>query len=129
MSDLPVIEFVEPMLGFPQLHDFALVELDEAGVLCALRSLEEPQVRFLVTAPHAFFPGYEPEIDDSTVSELDITQVEEVLLLVVVNAGRSLAESSANLVAPVVLNTRTRRARQVILDEPGLTIAAPLVPA
>jgi flagellar assembly factor FliW len=126
-TELPVIELVHPMPGFPDLHKFALVQLDDAGRLSSLTSLEQPDLRFLVAPPAPFFPDYEPEVDDEVVSELGIEQVEDVLLLVVLNAGASLAETTANLAAPVLVNTVTRRAAQVILDGPGLPVAAPLI--
>ena len=129
MHDIPVIEFVAPMPGFPDLTSFALVKLDEDGSLCALRSLEDPRVRFLVVPPGGFFPGYEPEVDDEAVASLGIESVEDVLLMVVLNAGPSLESTTANLVAPVVVNLTNRRARQVILEDPSFSIAAPLVAA
>lgn len=43
------------------------------------------------------------------------------------NAGDSLDTTTANLMAPVVVNTVTLRASQVILDDPTLPLAAPLV--
>lgn len=126
-TELPVIELVHPMPGFPDLHKFALVQLDDAGRLSSLTSLERPDLRFLVAPPAPFFPDYECEVDDEVATELGIEEVEDVLLLVVLNAGRSLAETTANLAAPVLVNTVTRRAAQVILDRPGLPVAAPLI--
>lgn len=127
-TDLPVIELVQAMPGFPDLHKFALVQLDDAGRLSSLTSLEQPDLRFLVAPPGPFFPDYVPEVDDEVALELGIEEVDEVLLLVVLNAGASLAETTANLAAPVLVNTATRRAAQVILNEPGLPVAAPLLP-
>ena len=129
MPEIPVIELVQPMPGFPGLTRFALVQLDDDGVLCALRSLENPELRFLVVPPAAFFPDYAPVVGDDTVEELGIETVGDVLLLVVVNAGATLDTSTANLVAPVLVNTATRRAQQVILDDPAWSVAAPLVAA
>ena len=50
-----------------------------------------------------------------------------MIVLLVLNAGESLATTTANLMAPVVVNATTLRARQVILDDPSLPLAAPLV--
>jgi flagellar assembly factor FliW len=126
MQELPVIELAWPMPGFPHLTQFALVQVDEAGTLSALRSLEDPDVRFLVVPPGTFFPDYAPEIDDETVAALGISDVDDVLLLVVLNAGPSLEKTTANLVAPVLVNTVTRRAAQVVLEDARLSIATPL---
>lgn len=124
-QEVPVLEFVHPIPGFPELRHFVLVELDEAGILCQLRSVEDDAVRFLVVPPQNFFAGYEAEIDDATVADLGIASAEDVLVLVMLNPAESLAETTANLLAPIVINTVDRRAAQVILDA-DLPIRAPL---
>lgn len=127
MHEIPVIEFAQPMPGFPDHRRFALVELDDDGMLCSLRSLEDPDLRFLVASPVPFFPDYAPVVDDEVVADLEITDAAEVLVLLVLTAGASLAETTANLLAPVLVNTTTRRAAQVILGDPDLPVATPLV--
>lgn len=126
VTEIPVIEMVEPMPGFPDLHRFALVRLDENGVLSALRSVEDPETRFLVVPPQVFFPDYAPEIDDTTASTLGIERAEDALLLVVVNPGDAAGAATANLLAPVLVNVATRQGGQVVLDE-DLPIRAPLL--
>ena len=127
-ADLPVIELVRPLPGFPEHVRFALVRLDEDGVLCALRSLDDPDLRFLVVPPQPFFPDYAPEIGDDVVTDLgiDAAAADDVLVLLVVRAGASLADTTVNLRAPLVVNPATRRASQVILDDAALPLAAPL---
>jgi flagellar assembly factor FliW len=120
------MEIVEPMPGFPDRNRFALVRLDESGVLSSLRSIEDPDLRFLVAPPQVFFPDYAPEIDDGTVAALGIERAEDVLLLVVVNPGDSAGTATANLLAPVLVNVATLKGGQVVLDE-DLPIRAPLL--
>lgn len=127
MPEIPVIDLVHPMLGFPGQSKFALVQLDEDGVLCSLASLEQPELRFLVVPPAQFFPDYEPVVDDETVADLGVTRAEDVLLLCVLTAGESLATTTANLAAPLLVNTTTCRALQVVLDDPSLSVVTPLV--
>lgn len=127
MTDLQAIELVQPMPGFPDHRRFALVQLDDDGVLCQLQSLEDPALRFLVMSPVPFFPDYAPEVGDDVVADLGIDSADDVIVLLVLNAGETLSTTTANLVAPVVVNATTLRARQVILDDPSLSLAAPLV--
>jgi flagellar assembly factor FliW len=127
VTDIPVIELVRPMPGFPERRRFALVQLDEDGVLCSLTSLEDPELRFLVVPPAHFFPDYEPDVEDDVAAELEITSPDDALLLVVLTAGSSLATTTANLAAPVLVNPATRRGGQIVLDRPGLPVAAPLL--
>ena len=127
VTDLPVIELVRPMPGFPEHRRFALVQLDDDGVLCSLTSLEDPGLRFLVVPPGRFFPDYEAEVSDDVAAELEIGSAEDALLLVVLTAGTSLATTTANLAAPVLVNPSVRRGAQIVLDRPGLPVAAPLL--
>jgi flagellar assembly factor FliW len=125
-ADLREIAFVEPLPGFPEARRFALVELAAGGVLYALRSLDDPQLRFLVVPPAPFFPDYTPVIDDSAAADLELESAQDALVLLMVTPGESPEQATANLLAPVVVNARTRRAAQVVLADSSLALRAPL---
>lgn len=122
---VPALEFLAPVAGFPALRSFVLAEIDPASMVCAMRSLEDPEVRFLVMPPGPFFPDYAPEISDDWAETLGLATAEDALVLVIVNAGASVAEATVNLLAPIVINTVTLRAAQVVLAE-DLPLRAPL---
>ena len=82
-ESLPLIEFVAPLPGFPQHREFALVRLDDDGLLYALSSAQDPDLRFLVVPPGPFFPDYGPEVDDETIALLDADPADLLILLVV----------------------------------------------
>jgi flagellar assembly factor FliW len=125
---LPTLEFLGPVAGFPDHRRFVLAEIDESSLLHALRSLDDPELRFLVLPPGPFFPDYEPEIDDDWAERLELTSSEDALVLVLVTPGASAGDATANLLAPVVINTRTRRAAQIVLEDASLPLRAPLRP-
>ncbi|WP_235535810.1 flagellar assembly protein FliW [Nocardioides sp. Root190] len=126
--DIPVIELAHPMPGFPDDARFALVRLDEEGVLHSFRSLDSDGLQFVVVPPAPFYPDFAPEIGDDVVADLGIdpAAADDVLVLLVVRAGATLAETTVNLRAPLVVNPATRRACQVVLDDAALPLAAPL---
>ena len=129
-TTLPVIDFVAPIPGFPEDRRFVLVRLDDAGVLYSLKSVDSDGLRFLVVPPAQFFPDYEAEIDDETLALLGVTDAADLLVLLVVTAGDSGAEdATANLMAPIVLDQRTRRAVQLILSHGGLPVRQKLMVA
>jgi flagellar assembly factor FliW len=125
-SDVQIISFVTPIAGFPEHTDFVLVRVDDAGLLYSLRSLQENELRFLTIAPHQFFEGYTPEIDDETVAALGITKPEDVLMLLIVNTGETPTDATCNLLAPIVVNPATMKAAQVVLTGTDLPVRAPL---
>ena len=143
-DELPEIRFVRPMPGFPGSSRYVLVRLgdegtdggtagstdggtagadgaaggtaDDEGILFELRSLDEPGVRFLVGVPEVFFADYAVELDDTAVADLGIETADDALVLVVLTTSDDGASTTANLLAPVVINARTRVAEQVILS-------------
>jgi flagellar assembly factor FliW len=128
-SDVPVLEMVQPMAGFPDRRRFALSRLDESGTVCDLYCVDDPQLRFVVVPPAPFFADYTPEIDDSITAELGVESEDDLLALLVVTLGDTPESATANLLAPVLVNHRTRRAGQFLLDDLDLPLRAPLAPA
>jgi len=126
-AGVPELRFVAPLLGFEQLRRFALVRLDETGPLFSLQSLDDAGTSLLVLAPHAVFADYDPALDGVTCAALGLDDAgADALLLVVVNVAATMAESTANLMAPIVVNPRNLAAAQVVLTGSGLPLRAPL---
>jgi flagellar assembly factor FliW len=129
--DVPEIELVRPLPGFPDLSRYVLVRLggdeDAEAMMYELRSVEQPAVRFLVAVPTAFFPEYAFDLDESVRAELALTDASEALVLVLLTIGDDTASTTANLLAPVVINARTRSAAQVILSGTDWPVRAAVV--
>ncbi|MDT4989091.1 MAG: flagellar assembly factor FliW [Micromonosporaceae bacterium] len=126
-TDLPVIEFVAPMPGFPDLRKYVLVQVDDGGVLYSLTSVDTPELRFLVAPPAPFFPEYAVDIDDEALAALGSSDPDELLVLLVINTGEQPDDASANLLAPIIIAKGERRAVQLILNRTGLPVRAPLL--
>jgi len=119
---IPVIDFVAPMPGFPVDRHFVLIRVEESGVLFELTSLESDGLRFLVVPPAPFFPDYAPEIDNEVLALLNTKDPDRLLLLTVITAG--VNETTANLLAPIVVDRDSMRAMQVVLSGSGLPVRA-----
>lgn len=124
------LSFPAGLPGFPGLHRFGLERWGGAdSPYSLLVALEQPEVRFLVVPPEVFFPDYEVELADGDVEALGLTGPDDALVLVIVSVTDRAEDATANLLGPVVLNTRTRTGAQVVLADPDLSTRAPLVPA
>ncbi|GIF06088.1 flagellar assembly protein FliW [Actinoplanes siamensis] len=119
---LPTISMAVPMPGFPAHKEFVLVRLNDDGLLYALTSLDNPELRFLVAPPEPFFPEYAPEIDDAVFAALNTKDPDRVLLLTVITASKE--ETTANLLAPIVVDRDSMRAMQTILTGSGYPVRA-----
>jgi flagellar assembly factor FliW len=60
------------------------------------------------------------------VADLGLEDDSDLVTLVVVTLGARAEDATANLMAPVLVNHRTRKAVQVLLDDADLPLRAPL---
>ncbi|MGD0500131.1 MAG: flagellar assembly protein FliW [Bryobacteraceae bacterium] len=112
------IEFPHGLPGFDHLHQFAAVRLPKTDPLVYLQSLEDPAVCFLTAPVAAVCPDYRLEVSAEDLEAVGLAAARrpaigrDVLCLAVL----SLREGGprANLLAPVVVNLRNRKAVQAV---------------
>lgn len=131
-DETPVLTIANGMVGFPDRTRFVLVRADDDPSTCwfVMRCVDDPDLSFVVTHPGPFFPEYAPDIDDAAAARLGLTAEtveDEAMLLVVVTIGEQIERSTANLLAPLVVNRRTREGAQVVLAGSTLSLREPLV--
>ena len=120
------VTFVDALPGLPaDVRDFDLEPLDHAGHLFALRSTQT-DTRLFLLQPGPYFADYTPAPSADALASLGLdVDPEAAAFLVVLNPGDDASAATANLVAPILLNTRTRRAVQTVLDD-AWPLRAPL---
>ena len=114
--DLLELTVVGGLAGCSAGERYALVEVSPTSPLFRLCSLDAPGLDFLVVPPAVFFPDYAPEIDDASAARLELTDAQDALLLLVLTVGDDAGSATANLMAPIVINARTRSAAQVVVE-------------
>ena len=119
---LPTITMAVPMPGFPAHREFVLVRLNDDGLLYAFTSIQDPELRFLVAPPEPFFPDYAPEIENDVLAALNTKDPDRLLVMVVITAG--VEETTANLLAPIIVDRDSRRAMQVLLQGSNMPVRA-----
>lgn len=122
------VEFIEPLPGLSPETRFALAPLDEDGLLFSLRG---GATRLFLVQPGPYFQEYAPSLHASTFAavHLDGGDDPRCAVLVIVTPRSDEFSPTANLLAPVVLNTETGHALQVILEDASWPVRAPLAAA
>lgn len=126
-DDLPELRFASGLPGFPEAQRFVLVYGADDNPFALLRSLDDPDLAFAVVSPAVFFPDYAPELDDESAARLGLLDTDDALVLVIVTVPERATDATANLLAPVVVNRRTRQASQVVLAGSDYGVRVPLV--
>jgi flagellar assembly factor FliW len=95
-------------------------------------------VHFIVIEPAGLVPGYAPELFDADAEGLDLRDPAEAMLLNIVTLRQqNPLDATLNLVGPIVMNRRTRIARQLVISNysaysahwPLVEQAAPTMPS
>jgi flagellar assembly factor FliW len=114
------------LYGFETNHAFVLVSAGREN-LWWLQSTERAELVFLLADPFKFFAGYEIDVPDADLVSLGISPDATPLVLVIVTLPGSRADSpTANLRAPLIIDSAQRVARQVVLGVEALSMTAPL---
>jgi flagellar assembly factor FliW len=110
-----VIEFPWGLPGFPTLRNWLPLNLDNQSFVW-LQSLDDHSVALPAIDPWMVFEDYDPKLPAYAFTSLEIREAGDFATLCVVVVTANAAEMTINLMAPIVVNLRTRKARQIMLD-------------
>lgn len=115
-----VVEFPEGMPAFEQQTRYVLIERPDSAPLIFLQSLDDPQLCFVTLPVGCVDARYQPRLEKSDFEALGMQTFDdqEVLCLVILTIPAQ-GPPTVNMMAPVVIHRRTRRARQVIQFDSG----------
>lgn len=116
IDDDDVIALPDGLLGYVALDEVILLPVDADGLFFWMQAVGDPALAFLVLTPWPLFPDYEPELDEVDTAALELDDAGDALVLCLVTSHAEPRRFTANLLGPLVINQRTRRGRQVVLD-------------
>lgn len=74
-------------------------------------------IHFIVIEPGGLIPGYQLELFDEDAASLGLADPSEAMVLnIVTMRQQNPVEATVNLVGPIVVNRRTRAARQLVIS-------------
>ncbi|MGI5935636.1 MAG: flagellar assembly protein FliW [Oscillospiraceae bacterium] len=114
--------------GLPGLEDdkrFALLSKEESRPINWFQSLDHREIALPVMDPFLVCPDYAFDIPQADVNALEIKQVDDVYVLSVLVIPRSEG-ITINLAAPIVINVRNNRGKQIILDDKKYSVRVPI---
>ncbi len=113
-----IVRFKEGIPAFEEEKEFLIIPYDEESPYVFLQSLKTADLAFLMTMPFVFFPEYEIEIDDESISELKIEKQEDLMVYSLITIPiDDIKSMTTNLMAPIVINQTNLQAKQIILDK------------
>lgn len=118
VDEAKILHFKEGIPAFENEHEFLLIPYEKESPILFMQSLQTPDLAFLVTSPFVFFPDYSFEIEDDVTDDLEIENEDDLLIYSILTVpGGEVKKMTANLMAPVVINSKNMLSKQVVLDK------------
>jgi flagellar assembly factor FliW len=112
-----IIVFGKGLPGFENAREFVIFSRPEHAPFHCMACSNDPDLQFILINPLHFLAEYDPHIPPHELRELDVRDPKELLLYTVVTFAPELSDSTANLLGPIFINIRTRRGKQIVIDD------------
>ncbi len=117
-----IIHIKDGILGFPEDRRFCLLELDTVGPFKWLQSLDNSNLAFVIIDPRLFIKEYAVALEPEEAEAISVEDPGECMVYCIVTIGSDPSNVTANLAGPIVINARTRQAKQVVLVDSGYSV-------
>lgn len=115
ISEEQIIHFDWGLPGFPEQRRFVPIHSGMSESIFFLQSVDLPELTFFLADPFQLVADYGADIPAEDMEALQIKVPEEVAVYVILTVRQGGQEITANLVAPLIINTTKKTGRQVIL--------------
>lgn len=110
------IRLEEGLLGLPEWKNFCLQIVNELLPIKLLVCLDEKRISFPVVDPSLLDENYKPKLSTEDKKFLGGGAAKDMEYLVILNVHDDPFKITANMKAPIAINNKTGRVRQVILS-------------
>ena len=105
---------VHPILGFENIKEVQLHKIDD--IFMKMQSVTNENISFTMINPFVL-REYDFEVPDTLKELLDIDENSNLLILNIVLIQTPIEDSLVNFISPLLFNTDTNKATQIILSD------------
>ncbi|MBN2534147.1 MAG: flagellar assembly protein FliW [Spirochaetales bacterium] len=120
------IFFPNGLFGFENFKSYVLLDAKQQPFYW-LQSCDVAEIAFVLINPQIFRADYELDVDEEELLEINIKSPEDILCFAIVTIPENPAKMTANLQGPIIINKRTREARQSISRNSKWKIRHPIL--
>ncbi|MCM8539765.1 MAG: flagellar assembly protein FliW [Lentisphaeraceae bacterium] len=112
-----IFEFEEGLPAFENCKEFVFIlEKDLQPFIC-MQSLNKQHLSFVCIDPFTIKKEYTVRLQEGILDKMKIKSQEDLLILSVVTVNPDMTKTTANLMGPIILNLKTNKGMQVILED------------
>lgn len=110
-----IIDFPAGIPAFEEERQFVIIPLDGNGPFYYLQAVNHSELCLLIVDPFVFFPDYKVDVPDEQLKKIQSQSGgESISLLSVLTVPEDFREATANLFAPLIIDTESKLGMQFI---------------
>jgi flagellar assembly factor FliW len=117
-----IVTFAEGLLGFENLKKYFVVDPGDSTLILWLQSTEDEKVAFPIIEPKIFKPDYIAKLLPADLNGLELESLQTAKLYSILTIPANVTEMSANLKAPIVINSSKKVGKQIVLQDSKLSV-------
>ena len=121
-----VIVFNDGIPGLEQYKKYALLQFEDSYPIVWLQAMDDSGICLPVLDTFTVLPDYVFDIDEADVKTLELSDPDELHVVSVVVIPEDIQGMTVNLAAPVIINTITGKAKQIVLSGSEYNVRAPV---
>ena len=126
VTDEAIITFPDGIPGFEEYTEYALIEEARFWPFAWLQPITEPQIGFVLMEPRLFVADYDPDFSCQDLTCLNVDGEDAVDLRCILVVPSDPKAATANIKAPLLINRRGQRGKQVILMDERFALRYPV---
>ncbi|HMA97204.1 MAG TPA: flagellar assembly protein FliW [Polyangiaceae bacterium] len=111
-----IITFPAGIVGFPGEREFVLIRLKTSSPVGWLQSVKSSYLTLPVVSAHALPPRFPDVVIEDQTERLGLGRDSEAFAVLAVLSAPSGEPATVNLMAPIIVNAKTRIGAQVVLE-------------
>lgn len=117
VEEKQIIEFPDGLYGFEKETRFTFLPFNPnvESPMEWMQSVQSPHLAFVITDPYLYVPDYKLKLLTEDKTKIGLEQDESFLTRSIVTIPENYTEMTANLVAPLVINSKKGLGKQFVL--------------
>ena len=117
IEEKEIIEFSDGLYGFEKETRFTFLPFNPnvESPMEWMQSIQSPHLAFVITDPYLYVPDYKLKLLEEDKNKVGLESEESFLTRSIVTIPENYADMTANLVAPLVINSNKRIGKQFVL--------------
>ena len=126
LDDSHVIEFPHGFPGLEELHEFVILQMEETKPILWLQSVSDKYISLPVIIPFEILDDYCINVRDEELEPLGIVSQKDLLVMNVVVITEDITKMTANMAAPIIVDTKIGKGKQIVIDAKDLSTSYPI---